>query len=124
MNKKGDKTDRSSYTGISLLLSTYKIFSNILLSMLTPHAEEITGNHQCGFQCNRSTSNHIFCTHQKLEKKWEYNDAVHYLFVDLKTAYDSVRKNVFNNTLMEFGIPMKLVRLIKSYTCLTCFLSR
>jgi hypothetical protein len=37
------------------------------------------------------------------------------LFVDFKKAYYLVRK-VFNNTLMEFGIPMKLVRLIKSHT--------
>jgi hypothetical protein len=51
-----------------------------------------------------------------LEKKWEYNDAVHQLFADFKKAYDSLRKKVFKNTLMEFGIPMKIVRLIKSHT--------
>jgi hypothetical protein len=47
--KKGDKTDCSNYRGISLLSTTYKILSNILLSRLTPYAEEITGDHQCGF---------------------------------------------------------------------------
>ena len=46
--KKGDKTDCTNYRGISIL-PTYKILSNILLSRLTPHAEEITGDHQCGF---------------------------------------------------------------------------
>jgi len=84
--------------------------------MLTPYAEEITGDHQCGFQCNMSTTGHIFCIHQILEKKREYNDAVHYLFVDFKKVYDSVREKVFNNTFTEFGIPMKLVRQIKSHT--------
>jgi len=47
--KKGDKTDCSNYRGISLLPTTYKILSNILLSRLTPCAEEIIGDHQCGF---------------------------------------------------------------------------
>jgi len=46
---KGNKTDCSNYMGISLLPTTYKILSNILLSRLTPQAQEITGDHQCGF---------------------------------------------------------------------------
>jgi len=49
--KKGDKTHCSNYRGTSLLSTTYKILSDILLSRLTPYAEEIPGNHQCGFQC-------------------------------------------------------------------------
>jgi len=48
-----------------------------------------------------------------LKKKWEYSEAVHELFIDFKNAYDSVRREVLYNILTEFGIPMKLVRLIK-----------
>jgi hypothetical protein len=70
----------------------HKILANILLSRLTPHAEEITGDHQCGVQCNRSTTDYIFCIHQILEKKWEYSEMVHQLFIDFKKAYDSDRR--------------------------------
>jgi hypothetical protein len=59
-----------------------KILSNILLSRLTPYAEEIIGDHQRGFQHKRATTDHIFCIRQILEKKWEYNEAVHQLFTD------------------------------------------
>jgi len=111
--KKGDKTDCSNYRGISLLPTTYKILSNILLSKLTPYAEEIIGDHQCGFLCSSSTD-HIFCICQILKKKLEYNEAVHQLFIDFKKAYDSVRREVLHNILTKFGIPMKLVRLIKN----------
>jgi hypothetical protein len=38
---------------------------------------------------------------------------VHQLFIDLKKANDSVRRKVLYNILIEFGVPMKLVRLIK-----------
>ena len=48
-----------------------------------------------------------------LEKKWEYNEEVHQLFIDFKKAYDSVRREVLYKILTEFGIPRKLVRLIK-----------
>jgi hypothetical protein len=34
-------------------------------------------------------------------------------FIDFKKAYDSARKEVLYNILIEFGIPMKLVRTIK-----------
>ena len=47
--KKGDKTDCNNYRGISLVSTTYKILSNILLSRLIPYAEEVIGDHQCGF---------------------------------------------------------------------------
>jgi hypothetical protein len=44
--KKGDKTDCNNYRGISLLPTTYKVLSNILLSRLIPYAEEVIGDHQ------------------------------------------------------------------------------
>jgi sorting nexin-29 len=47
------------------------------------------------------------------KKRWEYTETVHQIFIDFKKAYDSVRREVLYNILIEFGIPMKLVRLIK-----------
>jgi hypothetical protein len=44
---------------------------------------------------------------------WEYNETVHQLFIDFKKAYDSMRREVLYNILIEFGVPLKLVRLIK-----------
>jgi hypothetical protein len=38
---------------------------------------------------------------------------VHQLFIDFKKAYDSVKREVLYNILLECGIPNKLVRLIK-----------
>jgi hypothetical protein len=93
--KKGDKTDCSNYRGISLLSNTYKILSTILLSRLTLGAEKILGDQQCGFLHNRSATDHILCISQVLEKKWEYNEAVHQLFIDSKKAYDSIRRGSF-----------------------------
>ena len=92
--------------GISLLPVKYKIVSNILLSKLTPSAEEISGDYQSGFRRNSSTTDHIFCIRQILEKNRGYNEAVHNLFIEFKKAYDSVRREVFYKILTGFGIPM------------------
>jgi hypothetical protein len=43
------------------------------------------------------------------KKKRAYSDTVHQLFIDFKKVYDSVRREVWYNILIEFGIPMKLV---------------
>jgi len=47
---------------------------------------------------------------------------VHQLIIEFKKGYDSVRREILCNILTEFGIPMKLVRLIKM--CLTETFSR
>jgi hypothetical protein len=63
IHKKGDKSDCTNYRGISLLATSYKILSNILLTRLTTYADDIIVDHQCGFRHNRSTTDQI------LEKK-------------------------------------------------------
>jgi hypothetical protein len=40
---------------------------------------------------------------------------VHQLFSDFKKTYDSIKREVLYNVLLEFGIPKKLFRLIKMY---------
>ena len=75
---------------------------------------------QCEFRLSRSTTDHVFCVRQILEKKWECNEAVHQIFIDFKKAYDSVSREVLYNILIEFGIPMKLVSLIKMCMTATC----
>jgi hypothetical protein len=83
---------------------------NILLARLTLRVNEIIGDHQCGFRRNRSTMDQIFYIRQILEKKWEYNETVHQLFIDFKKACDSVKGEVLYNILLEFRIHKKLVR--------------
>jgi hypothetical protein len=60
----------------------------------------------------------IFYICHILVKKWAYNGTVSSyiscLYIDFKKAYDSVRKEALYNILIEFGIPRKLVGLIKN----------
>jgi hypothetical protein len=41
-------------------------------------------DHQCGFRRDKSTADIICRVRQILEKKWEYNEAVHQLYMDFK----------------------------------------
>jgi hypothetical protein len=108
IHKKGDKTGCSTrnYREILLLSTSYKTLSNILHSKLSPYIDAIIGDHQCGFQCNRSITDLMFCIRQILEKKGR---AIH----RHQESLLSVWRGVLYSIHIEFGLPMKLVRLIK-----------
>jgi hypothetical protein len=44
---------------------------------------------------------------------WRRNGSTMRQYIDFKKACDSVRREVLYNILIEFGVPMKLVRLMK-----------
>jgi hypothetical protein len=46
-------------------------------------------------------------------EKWQNSEAVNQLFTDIKKAYDSIRREILYNILIEFDVPMKMVRLTK-----------
>jgi hypothetical protein len=70
--------------------ANWTLFSSLSFIM----GKIIIREHQCGFKRNMSTTDHIFSIRQILENKWEYNEAVHQLFIDFKEACDSVRREV------------------------------
>jgi hypothetical protein len=47
--RNGNETDCSNHQDILMLLTSYKILSNILLSRLSQYVDTIIENHQCGF---------------------------------------------------------------------------
>uniref|UniRef100_A0A8D9EGY4 Craniofacial development protein 2 n=1 Tax=Cacopsylla melanoneura TaxID=428564 RepID=A0A8D9EGY4_9HEMI len=112
IHKKGDKEKCQNYRGISLLSSTYKILSVIILGRLKPYVDEIVDDSQTGFMSNRSTTDQIFAIRQILEKRMEYGKETHILFIDFKKAFDSLERQAILNAMIELGIPKKLTNLV------------
>jgi hypothetical protein len=73
------------------------------------YVDEIIGDLQYKFWCYRATDQIFYICHTGEEVR------VHQLFTDCQKACDSVRKEVLYNILIELGMPMKLVRLIKMF---------
>jgi len=49
-----------------------------------------------------------------MEKTVEYQIGVHHLFIDFKSAYDSIYREKLFGAMTEFGISLKLIRLVKT----------
>ena len=75
------------------------LLSNILFARISQFAENIIGNYQCGFQKNRSTTNQIFMLRQILKKTKEFGIETHHLFIDFKSAYDTIKRDQLHNAM-------------------------
>ncbi|KAJ4442106.1 hypothetical protein ANN_11972 [Periplaneta americana] len=100
--------------GLALITESYPAFARIGLRENPENLNQVT----CPDRDSNpghlvSQPDALTVTPQIMEKKWEYKGTVHQLFIDFKKAYDSVKREVLYNILIEFGIPKKLVRLIK-----------
>ena len=119
--KKGDRLDCNNYRGITVLNTAYKKFSLILQEDDLTHVEEIVGNYQRGFRNGKSTTDQIFTMRQILEKMAEYRHDTYHLFIDFKAAYDSIARVKLYDAMSSFGIPAKLIRLVRmTMTNVTC----
>ena len=72
------------------------------------------GDYQSGFRGGRSTIDQIHSLRQILEKCLEHNINTYHLFVDFRSAYDCIKREALYEAMVEFGIPHKLVRLVKA----------
>ena len=113
IHKKGDKLECNNYREISLLNVAYKIFTNILSKYIEPYVNTILGEYQCGFRKGRSTTDQIFSLRLILEKFYEYNLPLHQLYIDFKQAFDTIDRSYIIKSMVEFGIPNKLINLTK-----------
>jgi len=94
--------------------AAYKILSNIILGKIKPYIEKVMGDYQNGFRDGRSVIDNISALRIINEKLWEYNQSVHYLFIDFQKAYYSIHTDALWKCIKEFKIPTKLTNMCKT----------
>ena len=112
--KKGDLGECNNWRGVTLLPITSKVFSKIIHTRLAETLDEyIRQEEQAGFRPGRLCSDHIFTLRQILEQSKEWNAPLYANFIDFEKAFDSIHRDSLWKILRHYGIPSKLVNVIK-----------
>ena len=102
---KGDRSDCSCYSGISLLSVVGKILARVVLERLYILATRVYSEAQCAFRAGRSTIDMIFSIRQLQEKCRELNQPLFLAFSDLTNAFDLVSRSGLFLILKKIGCP-------------------
>ena len=77
--------------------------------------ENILPESQNGFRKGSGCAGMIFVARQLVEKVREHGESLYVLFVDLRKAYDSVPRQALWKVLKRYGVPAKMLNVVKSF---------
>ena len=112
--KKGNLSDCNNYRGIMLLSIPGKVLSRIILNRIKAKVDEKLRDNQAGFRKNRSCADQISSLRIILEQSTELNTPLYANFIDYSKAFDSIDRSTLWKIMANYGIPDKLINLIKS----------
>ena len=106
-----------NYRGISLVAHAGKVLLKVVASRLSHYCERegILPEEQSGFRPHRSTLDMLFAIQRLHELARKKSTAVFACFVDLTKAYDSVDRDLLWDVLGRFGVPPKMLAVIRHF---------
>ena len=113
--KKGDLGTCDNWRGITLLSIPSKIFTKILLNRIENEIDKKLREEQAGFRRNGGCIDQIFTLRNIIEQCTEFNEELHLNFIDFRKAFDSLDREVIWRILRKYGLPEKIINLIKLF---------
>ena len=113
LHKKGDRSLPANYRGIQIISIVRKVISNILSARITPWAEDKLLEYQCGFRPNRSCADQAFSLRHVIDMALQNLQRLHFCFVDLKQAFDSISRPGLWEVLRARQLPEELIRVLQ-----------
>ena len=117
LHKKKYGTECGNYRGISLVAHAGKVLFKVIAGRLSDYCERenILPEEQCGFRPQRSTVDMMYVV-RRLQKLARKKDTPLYMcFIDLTKAYDSVDRSLLWDVLDRFGVPPRMLAVIREF---------
>ena len=115
LHKKKDRTECGNYRGISLVADAGKIVLKIIARCLSEYCERvgILPEEQSVFRPNRSTTDMMFVIRRLQELARKKRIPLYVCVIDLTN--DSVDRTLFWTVLARFGVPYKMISVIRRF---------
>ena len=113
--KKGALSDCNNWRGITLLSVPSKILAKVIIRRMSDAVDETLRKEQAGFRKQKGCVDQIFTLRNIIEQCMEWQRQLYVNFVDFEKAFDSIHRDCLWSILRHYGIPSKLVHLIKSF---------
>ena len=115
--KGGIESEADNYRPISVLPVLNKVFEKIIHNQLIDFLDlhNVLSKQQFGFRRKHSTSHAISCLYEKLINNFENGDMSAVLFIDLKSAFDTIDIDILLQKLEHYGLRNIVLQFLKSY---------
>ena len=117
LSKGGDKFDRDNFRPITVLSQINQVFEKIIKGRLCSFLNDINfiTDFQFGFRKNHSTSHGIGHLNEKILESLQKKRVCAALFIDLKSAFDTIDPQILVKKLDHIGIRGKMLLVIEDY---------
>ena len=113
--KKGNLQKCDSWRGITLLSIPSKVFCRVILDRIKSAIDDRLREEQAGFREGRGCIDQIFALRNIIEQCMEWNVPLFVNFIDFQKAFDSIHRDTLWKILQHYGIPHKIVDLIRRF---------
>lgn len=113
--KKGDLSNCKNWRAITLLSASSKVLTKILLERMKEELDKKLRSNQAGFRAKHSTIDHICTLRIFLEQANEWQKDINLSFIDFEKAFDRVNREQMWKILRQYGLPTKIINLIKLF---------
>ena len=113
--KKGNLKECKNSRGITLLSVVGKILGRIIIDRIRNGIDRRLRKEQAGYRTGRGTTEQVFILRNIIEQVNEWQATLYMNFIDFEKAFDSVHHESLWIIMKKYGIPEKIVRMVKLF---------